>query len=317
MKGLELSEKFYNEYGARMIHNDFSRIEKYIAVGLVGSGSECFGFDDDLSADHDFEPGFCLFIPGEELVDNKTAFALERAYSKLPKEFLGYKRNILSPVGGNRHGVIRISDFLKEKTGTSDGVLSLMDWFFVPEQSLAELTNGKVFFDGLGVFTEIRERFKYLPEDIRLKKIAGNLLLMGQSGQYNYNRCIERNDSAAAQLSVIEFVKSTINVIFLLNKTYAPYYKWSFKVLKEQKILCEISDSLEYLISSGNGKTEAKAKSEIIEQICELVACELINNKISEYDGNESEKHAYSVNNNISDSSVRNLHILYGAPINH
>lgn len=317
MKGLELSEKFYNEYGAHMIHNDFSRIEKYIAVGLVGSGSECFGFDDDLSADHDFEPGFCLFIPGEELVDNKTAFALERAYSKLPKEFLGYKRNILSPVGGNRHGVIRINDFLKEKTGTSDGVLSLMDWFFVPEQSLAELINGKVFFDGLGVFTEIRERFKYLPEDIRLKKIAGNLLLMGQSGQYNYNRCIERNDSAAAQLSVIEFVKSTINVIFLLNKTYAPYYKWSFKVLKEQKILCEISDSLEYLISSGNGKTEAKAKSEIIEQICELVACELINNKISEYDGNESEKHAYSVNNNISDSSVRNLHILYGAPINH
>ena len=317
MKGLELSEKFYNEYGAHMIHNDFSRIEKYIAVGLVGSGSECFGFDDDLSADHDFEPGFCLFIPGEELVDNKTAFALERAYSKLPKEFLGYKRNILSPVGGNRHGVIRINDFLKEKTGTSDGVLSLMDWFFVPEQSLAELINGKVFFDGLGVFTEIRERFKYLPEDIRLKKIAGNLLLMGQSGQYNYNRCIERNDSAAAQLSVIEFVKSTINVIFLLNKTYAPYYKWSFKVLKEQKILCEISDSLEYLISSGNGKTEAKAKSEIIEQICELVACELINNKISEYDGNESEKHAYSVNNNTSDSSVRNLHILYGAPINH
>ena len=317
MKGLELSEKFYNEYGARMIHEDFSQFEKYIAVGLVGSGSECFGFDDDLSADHDFEPGFCLFIPGEELVDNKTAFALERAYSKLPKEFLGYKRNILSPVGGNRHGVIRINDFLKEKTGTSDGVLSLMDWFFVPEQSLAELTNGKVFFDGLGVFTEIRERFKYLPEDIRLKKIAGNLLLMGQSGQYNYNRCIERNDSAAAQLSVIEFVKSTINVIFLLNKTYAPYYKWSFKVLKEQKILCEISDSLEYLISSGNGKTEAKAKSEIIEQICELVACELINNRISEYDGNESEKHAYSVNNNISDSSVRNLHILYGAPINH
>lgn len=317
MKGLELSEKFYNEYGARMIHEDFFQFEKYIAVGLVGSGSECFGFDDDLSADHDFEPGFCLFIPGEELVDNKTAFALERAYSKLPKEFLGYKRNILSPVGGNRHGVIRINDFLKEKTGTSDGVLSLMDWFFVPEQSLAELTNGKVFFDGLGVFTEIRERFKYLPEDIRLKKIAGNLLLMGQSGQYNYNRCIERNDSAAAQLSVIEFVKSTINVIFLLNKTYAPYYKWSFKVLKEQKILCEISDSLEYLISSGNGKTEAKAKSEIIEQICELVACELINNKISEYDGNESEKHAYSVNNNISDSSVRNLHILYGAPINH
>ena len=317
MKGLELSEKFYNEYGAHMIHNDFSRIEKYIAVGLVGSGSECFGFDDDLSTDHDFEPGFCIFIPGEDIIDNKTAFLLERAYAKLPKEFLGYKRNVLSPVGGNRHGVIRISDFLKEKTGTYDGKLRLTDWFFVPEQSLAELTNGKVFFDGLGMFTEIRENFRFLPDDIRLKKIAGNLLLMGQSGQYNYNRCIKRRDSAAAQLSAIEFVKSTLNVIFLLNKTYAPYYKWSFKALKEQKVLCELYDSLEYIISSGNSNIEAKAKIDIIERICELVICELVKNGITGYNGNDVEKHAYSVNDHISDASVRNLHILYGAPDNH
>ena len=75
------------------------------------------------------EPGFCMFIPGEELIDSKTAFLLERAYSKLPKEFMGFRRNVLNPVGGNRHGVIRISDFLKQKTGTTDGNLSLMDWF--------------------------------------------------------------------------------------------------------------------------------------------------------------------------------------------
>ena len=317
MKGLELSEKFYFEYGEHMIRESFPQLEKYIATGLVGSGSECFGFDDDFSADHDFEPGFCIFIPGEDIVDSKTAFLLERAYAKLPKEFLGYKRNVLSPVGGNRHGVIRISDFLKDKTGTSNGVLKLMDWFFVPEQSLAELTNGKVFFDGFGALTEIRERFAYLPEDVRLKKLAGNLLLMGQSGQYTYNRCINRGDSAAAQLSAIEFVKCTINVIFLLNKTYAPYYKWSFNALKKQKKLCELSDSLEYIISSGNGNIEAKAKSDIIERICELVICELVKNKITDYDGDEVEKHAYSVNNNIADGSLRNLHILYGAPTNH
>ena len=66
-----------------------------------------------------------------------------------------------------------------------------------------------------------------MPRDVQLKKLAGNILTMGQAGQYNYSRCLERNEAAAAQLSVVEFVKSAINVIFLLNKKYQPYYKES------------------------------------------------------------------------------------------
>ncbi|MBQ0102491.1 MAG: hypothetical protein KBT31_06845 [Firmicutes bacterium] len=97
MKGLELSEKYYNEYGRRMF-DDFPGLEGKISVGLVGSGSECFGFDDSVSRDHDFEPGFTVFIPDESVVDRKTAFALERAYSKLPSEFMGYERSPDGPV---------------------------------------------------------------------------------------------------------------------------------------------------------------------------------------------------------------------------
>ena len=46
MKGLELAEKFYYEYGEKMLNDNFSHIKNHIAVGLVGSGSECFGFDE-------------------------------------------------------------------------------------------------------------------------------------------------------------------------------------------------------------------------------------------------------------------------------
>ena len=100
MKGLELSEKYYLEYGAPMLQKDFPDLASIIAIGLCGSGSECFGFDDDLSTDHDFEPGFCIFIPDEEVIDEKTFFLLEKAYSTLPKEFMGYKRNATTAVGG-------------------------------------------------------------------------------------------------------------------------------------------------------------------------------------------------------------------------
>ena len=109
MKGLELAEKFYQEYGKKMIEEQFPHLKQYLAFGLCGSGSECMGFDDALSHDHDFEPGFCIFIPDETVISSRDEFALERAYSRLPKEFMGMKRSPLSPVGGNRHGVIRIN----------------------------------------------------------------------------------------------------------------------------------------------------------------------------------------------------------------
>ena len=67
-----------------MIREQFSEGEGRIAAGLTGSGSECYGYDDEVSADHDFEPGFCLFLPGEDVLDRRTAFLLERAYAKLP-----------------------------------------------------------------------------------------------------------------------------------------------------------------------------------------------------------------------------------------
>lgn len=311
MKGLELSEKFYTEYGAPMLHEQFPEIEHLIAVGLLGSGSECFGFDDDISTDHDFEPGFCLLLPDEDIIDRTTAFALERAYTKLPKEFMGYKRSATNPVGGSRHGVIRISDFMTEKTGTPTGELSPKDWFFIPEQSLKEVTNGKIFRDDWGAITEIRQRLSYLPEDIRLKKLAGNLLTMGQAGQYNYGRSISRGDTAAAQLCAIEFVRSAINVIFLLNKTYIPYYKWCFYEFKTLPKLSRLAPSLEYLISSPNDPIEAPKKQALTEQICANIIEEIKHKCLTDFEGLEAEGHAYSVNNKITDSNIRNLHILY------
>lgn len=206
MKGLELARQYYEAFGRQLLEQ-FPQASPYLAVGLAGSGSECCGFDDETSRDHDFEPGFCIFLPGEDVVDRRTAFLLERAYAKLPKEFMGLRRSPLDPVGGNRHGVIRMADFFLEKTGTADGELSLQQWFSVPEQSLLEATNGAVFSDLLGAFTAIREKLKYLPEAVRRKKLAGELLLMGQAGQYNYSRCIARGETGGAQLAAFEFVK--------------------------------------------------------------------------------------------------------------
>ncbi|MBQ2812638.1 MAG: DUF4037 domain-containing protein [Clostridia bacterium] len=311
MKGLELARKFYEQHGEPMLGGQFSHILPFIAVGLTGSGSECYGYDDDVSQDHDFEPGFCIFLPDEAVVDRRTAFELERAYSKLPKEFMGFKRSVISPVGGNRHGVIRTADFFEAKIGKRDGVLSPEEWLSLPDYVLAEATNGEIFFDNYGEITRIRESIAHYPEDVRLKKLAGNLLLMGQSGQYNYKRCALRNETAAAQLSVFEFAKATLNTAFLLSEKYMPYYKWSFRALRElSPDYKALASDLEYLLSSGNDETQLKKKCEIIENICTDISQKLKEQGIADAVGADTEWLAYAVNDMIKDNAIRNMHIL-------
>ncbi len=306
MKGLELAERFFLEHGEPMLKDNFSNILPLVSVGLMVEGSECLGYDDEISADHDFEAGFIIFLPDEEIVDRRTAFSLERAYSKLPREFMGVKRSILSPVGGNRHGVMRISEFLMRHTGTEDGRLTLDEWFNIPEQSLLEVTNGKIFFDGSGELTRVRESLSYLPSDVRLKKLAGHLLLMGQSGQYNYKRCIVRGDAPASALSAFEFVKSAVHTVFLINSAYLPYYKWQFKALSELPILSELYTPLAELISAPT------KNAHLIEEISEKIIIEIKKEGLSSIDSPDLERHAYAVNDRISDGEVRNLNVLYG-----
>jgi hypothetical protein len=251
-------------------------------------------------------------LPGEDVVDRRTAFLLERAYAKLPKEFMGFRRSLMQPVGGARHGVMRIDEFIKEKTGTPDGRLTLSQWMTVPQESLAEAVNGTLFFDNYGEMTQIRQRLAFYPEEIRRKKLAGHLLLMAQSGQYNYMRCLGHGETGAAQLAVCEFVKSAMQALFLLSGVYQPYYKWAFRALRALPGRGPAADLLEYLLTTDNSEENRDAKYMVIEEIAADIIDELIDLGLTQANCGDLEKHAYSVNDGIADAGVRNLHVLAG-----
>ena len=311
MNGLELARGYFEEFGRPMLESEFADILPFLAVGFVGSGSEHYGFDDEISRDHDFEPGFCIFLPGEDVVDRRRAFLLERAYAKLPKEYAGVRRQPVSPVGGNRNGVIRTEDFYRKAVGSATGELSTEQWLMLPDYALAEAVNGEVFFDHYGEFSKIREALICMPEDIKLKRLAGNLLIMAQSGQYNFLRCIKHGEPEAAQLACVEFVNAAMKTIFLLQDRYMPYYKWSFRALRELVGTAEPEKKLSFLLFGDNReKSVAEHKYDTIEEIASETITLLREKKLTEAICGDLEKHAYSVNDKIADSTVRNMNIL-------
>ncbi len=311
MKGLELSQKYYTECGLPTLEKHCPELLPRLAAGLVGEGSECFGFDDALSQDHDFEPGFCLWLTQEDY--EKHGFALERLYAKLPKEFEGFSRQPLSPVGGNRHGVLVIEDFYKKYLGTPSAPISNEHWLSLPSASLAAVTNGEIFFDGLGVFSKIRNALlEGYPRDVLLKKLAAHAVMLAQTGLYNYNRCVKRGEEGAAQLCVLEFVKHAISTVYLLNNRYEPFYKWAYRGMRDLPRLSSLEIPLVALSTMGNSPAEAAAKAESMEEICLLFIEEYRRLGYSSAEGEDIERHARALQDNIKDTTLRNLHIMAG-----
>ncbi len=311
MQGLEIAREYYLQHGKPMLEEQFPDVIDRIAVGLAGEGSECLGFDDEISRDHDFEAGFCLWITEED--EQEFGFRLQRAYSKLPKEFMGLQKSMLSPVGGNRHGVIPIEKFYTRFLGVATAPDCVERWLYTPGSSLLAASNGEVFADPLGIFSSVREvLLAGYPEDIRRKKLAAHTVLMAQAGQYNYARCLARGEQGAAQLAVFEFVKHVISAIYLLNNRYEPFYKWAYRGLKELPVLGHIGDAMQALTEFDNTPSNAETKQAVIEDIATLLIREFKVQNLSKAICADLEKHAYSILDGVQDAKLRNTHIMEG-----
>lgn len=309
MTGSELSEQFYNAFGKPMLEKDFPELLPFIACAFTGSGSECLGFDDETSRDHDFEPGFTIFLPGEDLVTRRQEFLLERAYEKLPREFSGFRRSVLSPVGGNRFGVRRMADFFTEKTGFPDGILTVEAWLRIDTQYLLEATNGKVFHDGLFAFSEIRERLKWFPEDILLKRMAGLVYGLGQA-RYHYERCLLHGETGAGQLFLADYVEKLLKTAHLLENKYAPYRKWLFRSAKNGLFADSELWDAETLISTDNTPENAENKRQKMDGLEQVLLTALVADGFLK-NPTDLGHAAYELNDRIGDADIRNLSILY------
>ena len=301
MKGMELSRLYYEKVCKPVIEKEAGELTERTAVGLVGEGSECYGYDDEISRDHDFGPSCCFWLTKEDY--RIYGGKLREILDSLPKSFMSFPALKMSEWGGGRRGVLNTESFYRKFTGKENGPETLDEWRMIPETNLSIVTNGSVFSDPLGEFTKIRNRLlEYYPEDIRLDKIASRCMKIAQSGQYNLGRCLKRGEFVAAGIAEAEFINESIYMIYLLNKKYMPFYKWMHKDMQFLPILGkEVHNLLNNLISIQNSE-----KPETAEKICGLIINELKIQGISENKSDFLLDHGPDIQRKISDESLRN-----------
>lgn len=243
VKGLDLCREYYEAYGKPMIEEKFPFYVNRIAVGLVGEGSDCFGYDDEISRDHDWGPDFCLWVSDETYL--QIGQALEDAYKQLPTNFRGYQRTY-SEKGQGRRGVRRISDFYKDLLQTA--TYEEIDWRQVSDASLAAAVNGEVFRDGEGLFTEFRTKLqKGYPDNIRQLKIADSMARFSQTGQYNFTRVLKRGDKLTSQIMLADCMREAMKLQHYVEGTYPPHDKWLYSSIQKTENGQKLAAALEKL----------------------------------------------------------------------
>ena len=140
IKGIELSREFYIRIGKPVLEELFPEYMEKAAVGLVGEGSECYGFDDILSTDHDYGPGFCVWLDREDY--HKAGGRMNQIYEALPREYRGIAERLTRVESAGRRGILEIDAFYRKFLGRDRLPGNLREWLVIPEHYLAVATNG-------------------------------------------------------------------------------------------------------------------------------------------------------------------------------
>ena len=244
---IKKSRRFYDEYVYELIHSKFREYEDRIAVGIAGEGSDCFGYDDLISRDHDFGTGVCLWLTDADM--ERFGYELSAAYNELVDSA---ERKFFTERLRERRGVMTIHNFyssiLRIDCDTENCRMTEGQWLSLDHSCLKTAVNGEVFRDEPGVFTAFRKLLlAYYPDRVWRIRVAEKLHEYSAALQVNYARCMTRKDTVAAEICRIEGMRAAMELFFLMKREYPPYYKWTYRALKDLDTLGSFSDKIKEL----------------------------------------------------------------------
>ncbi|MDR8414819.1 DUF4037 domain-containing protein [Nonomuraea sp. 3-1Str] len=233
--GIDLSRAFYGEVVAPLV----GRAPH--SAALIGPGSEVLAFDTARSADHDWGPRVLLFVAAGEVEEVRS-----RVVAGLPERFRGL------PTVFGYHGVLRpgvevaeLGEWLAGRLGFDPRAgVSLLDWLSVPWQSLAEVTRGEVFHDGLPDGLEAaRSVLRWYPADVWRYVLACQWRRIAQEEPFP-GRCGEVGDELGSAVVGARLAREVMRLALLLRRRYPPYAKWLGSALARLPGSAELGESL-------------------------------------------------------------------------
>lgn len=331
--GLKLNEMFYREVVGPLMKKNFPNL-KYSA-GVVGDGSDVLGLDTPMSTDHNWGPRMTIFLRKR---DFKKYFPRidKMLRTQLPYQYKGFSTNFVNdpesylrdrPVikkrGEINHlfSIHTIQSFLHHYLAFDrDREVKLEDWLTFPEQSLVEVTGGKIFYDGLGELIELRKKLSYYPHDIWL------YAMRVQWGKINnelsfHARAGARGDEIGSRVLAAKMVNMIIHMAFLLERKYSPYSKWYTTAFQKLPISRKLKPMLMKIVTSPDWEVRqnniALAHKVLAEKHNQLGITKPLSTDISDFYGRgfavlNPVPYIKELEKNIQDKKLRNMKYVLG-----
>ena len=106
----------------------------------------------------------------------------------------------------------------------------------------------------------------------------------------------------AARACEVQFCSDVVSLVFLLNRRYAPYFKWAFHALGDLTLLgAQMRSRLEAVLSA----EASLEKEQLMQSICEELVAELIRQGLTDSTSDFLLNHVSSIYERIADPELR------------
>lgn len=212
MRGIDISNRYFWEIGLPAIEAELPAYVDCMAAGLIAPETRIIAQDDHASTRQFSLPGFQIYLVEDDFA--AVGADLQVLLDELPNS------------RGNR--VYSIDEFFLDMTslGNRPGFEyapdSLQDWLRIPESGLFSLSDGQIFYDPLGEFSERRKDFSSYPDEVWRMKLDCISSEWSQLAERLSADSPVYRDHFATEMVWWRFAESTMRLGFILNRRYAP-----------------------------------------------------------------------------------------------
>ena len=275
MKAIDYCRALFEEHIEPAVRDSLPEVLPHLSAGVIGSGSQVLGFDDERSQDHGWGIASCKFLLPPELVVSLGSSLQKVVTEAVPESFMDLSSR--EHLGDNPICVTSIDAFFEEHFYGAHPPGTVPDWASADASRLHYARSGSIIHDPSGALSNRVQEFRdsYYPEDVWRWKVASSLWLVWHYGDYNsFGRLSHRGDGVGLLIGQGHCVAHSMELIVLLNREFPVYWKWLHQQYRRlPKWMDETYSFFQQLESTSDIRTRGLAIRDLCEQLRQVI-CE-------------------------------------------